>query len=198
MNKKLQTIESYNKNAKGLAEKFNNIGARIDDIEKGFSYIKKSNPKVVEIGCGNGRDAKEIIKHTSDYLGIDISEEMIKIAKEYAPDGKFEIADVEDYIFPKNTDIIFSFASLLHSNKDNVKKILERSHESLNERGIFFISLKYGDYQEKTKKDEFGIRIYYFYTPEIIKELVENKYKVVYSDIQELREQKWFTIVLKK
>jgi len=198
MDKKEQTIQTYNKSAKALSKKFYDIGVRVKDIKKGFSFIEKDNPKVIEIGCGNGREAEEILKHTNNYLGIDISEELIKIAKKENPNGKFKIADVESFSFPQNIDIIFSFASLLHSDKDNVKRILDRVYKSLSRDGIFYISLKYGDYQEKTVKDEFGIRTYYFYTPELIKELAGDRYKTVYIDIQDLRDQKWFNIVLKK
>ena len=181
-----------------MTEKFNDIGVRTEDVKRGFSFIKKDNPKVVEIGCGNGREAKEILKHTNDYLGIDISEELIKIARKENPDGKFKVVDLEDFNFSKNIDIIFSFASLLHSDKDNVKIILDRAYKSLNNQGIFYISLKYDDYQERIIEDEFGIRTYYFYTPELIKELAGLKYKTVHIDIQDLKGQKWFNIILKK
>jgi len=198
MDKKQQIIESYNKSAKALATRFNDIGARVDDIKRGFSYINKKNPKVLEIGCSNGREAKEIVKHTSNYLGIDISEKLIEIARKENPDGKFEVADIENYIFPKGIDIIFAFASLLHSDENKIKKILDLAGEALNKEGIFYLSLKYGDYQELTKEDEFGTRTYYFYTPELIKELVSDKYKSIYEDVQDFKGQKWFTIVLRK
>ena len=198
MNKKIQTIESYNKNASAFAKKFNVIGIRIDDIKRAFSYIKKDNPKVIEVGCGNGRDAKEILKYTSDYLGIDISEELIKIAKENIPDTKFEVADFETFNFPENIDIVFAFASLIHSDWDNNKKILDKAYKVLNNKGIFYISLKYGDYKEVIKKDELGIRTYYLYTPEEVERLADKKYKTIYKDIQYLMKQKWFTIVLQK
>ncbi len=198
MEKKEQTIQTYNKSAGAMAKKFNDIGVRTEDIKRGFSLVKKDNPKIIEIGCGNGREAKEILKYTNDYLGIDISGEFIKIAKRENPGGDFEVADVEDFSFPKNVDIVFSFASLLHSDKDNVKRVLDRAYESLNNEGIFYISLKYGNYSEKTVEDEFGIRTYYFYTPELIKELAGNRYKDVYTDRQDLRGEKWFTVVLKK
>lgn len=198
MEKKKQTIQTYNKSAGAMAKKFNDIGVRTEDIKRGFSFIRKDNPKIIEIGCGNGREAKEILRYTNNYLGIDISEEFIKIAKRENPKGDFRIANIENFSFPKKVDIIFSFASLLHSDRDNVRRVLDRAYESLNNKGIFYISLKYGNYSEKTIKDEFGIRTYYFYTPELIQELAGGRYKDVYMERQDLRGEKWFTIVLKK
>ena len=68
MKKKQQTIETYNATAENMAKKFSDIGTRVEDIIQVFSYIQKDIPKVVEIGCGNGRDASEILKHTPNYL----------------------------------------------------------------------------------------------------------------------------------
>ena len=198
MDLKKQTIETYNKSTSALAKKFANFGPRIEDINRGFSYISKNNPSVLEVGCGYGREAKEILKLTNRYLGIDISEEMVKMAKREVPNGNFVVADIDDYIFPKDIDIIFSFASLLHSDKEHLKLILERAYEALNEGGIFYISLKYDKYHSEIQNDEFGARIYYYYAPEDIKELGP-KYTTVWENKHEHGGgQNWFTIILKK
>ena len=70
---KHQTIDTYNKTARAHSQKFEDYGAREDDVERAFSYINRQNPKVVEIGCGDGRDAVEILKRTNDYVGVDLS-----------------------------------------------------------------------------------------------------------------------------
>lgn len=183
-----------------MTDKFNSLGARAEDVERLFGFIEKENPFILEIGCGNGRDAKEILKHTDNYLGIDISEEFVHVAQEYAPDDKFEVADIENYEFPKNVDAIVSFASLLHSNRENVAKVLEKAHSALADDGIFYISLKKDAYPEKgfTCSDEFGTRTYFFYTPELIQGLAGVRYQTAFVSEQNLRGQDWFTIVLKK
>jgi SAM-dependent methyltransferase len=181
-----------------MAAKFNAIGPRINDIEKAFSYITKPNPNVLEIGCGNGRDAGEIIKRTEHYLGIDFSSSMIDLARQQVPLGKFEVSDVEDFVFPTGLDIIFSFASLLHSPKDKVKHILKKAYDALNKDGIFYISSKFDKYHALKQTDEFGTRTYYFYTTELIEELAGPSWHAIFSKVDELRGQKWFVIILKK
>jgi SAM-dependent methyltransferase len=197
MDTKSQTINTYNKSAQALADKFNQIGPRVSDIEKAFSYFPNKEGRVLEIGCGNGRDAKEILKHSSQYLGIDISSELVKIARKNTPNGHFEVYDIESYEFPKNIDIIFSFASLLHTDKENMGTILNKAYEALSTGGIFFISLKYADYHQETLTDKFGTRTYYFYTPDLIAGLA-NKYKVIYQERQHVQGLDWFTIILQK
>jgi predicted TPR repeat methyltransferase len=80
-----QTIDIYNQNAAAMAEKFRAIPPRVTDIDLAFELA--GNPEhanVVEIGCGDGRDAKEITRRAGTYLGIDISEGLIKLAREHA------------------------------------------------------------------------------------------------------------------
>ncbi len=197
MNLKQQTVDTYNASAEQMAKKFNDLGGRGDDISRGFSYLAKDNPSVLEIGCGNGRDSLEILKYTNDYLGVDISKAMIEVARRTSPKASFEVADIESFKFPPSIDIIFAFASLLHSDSDNLKKILNRANDSLSPNGVFYISLKYGE-GNRTITDEFGVRTFFFYKPEYIKDLAGENYEAVWEDLQELRGQKWFTIVLKK
>ncbi len=197
MNLKQQTIDTYNATAHAMARKFNNIGGRVDDIERGFSSLKNEHPFVLEIGCGNGRDAMEILKRTDQYLGMDISTSMIEIARAVAPRGTFVVADIDAYEFPSGIDLIFSFASLLHSDPTSIKHILERAAHALNPHGIFYISLKYGEGQH-TKTDEFGTRTYFYYTPNDIKEFAGNAYEVLSEITEEFQKQKWFTMVLRK
>jgi len=199
MNKKKETIKTYNQSAPALAKYFDSIGSRIKDIERGFSYIHKKNPKVLEIGCGNGRDARDILNFTNDYVGIDISEGMVKLAKESIPDTNFLVSDVEEFDFPLNTDIIFAFASLLHLDKSAVREVLIKAHKSLTVNGIFYISVKRDNYQEKMKVDEFGQRVFYYYKESDLRNLAqETGYEVIYEDTQLMKNTEWLTVIFKK
>jgi len=198
MDKKQQTTDTYNRSAAAMARKFNTIGGRVENVEKVFSYATKENPFVLEIGCGNGRDAVEILKKTNHYLGIDISEEMVRLAKEQSPAGEFEVADVEGYEFPQGVDIIFSFASLLHSDKESVKQVFEEVYAALNPGGLFFVSLKNAPYQEKAQTDEFGTRTFYYYTLEDLKGFAGEKFKVLWQDEPIHGNQKWADVLLQK
>ncbi len=198
MDKKSQTIHTYNKSAIALAQKFDNLGVRISDILETFALINKQNPRVLEIGCGNGRDAKEIIKKTNDYLGVDVSEKLIDLARVKVPEARFEVADIISFKFPKNIDIVFAFASLIHVDKDELKVIFMKIFNSLNQSGVVRISLKYSDeYKEVTEESEFGIRTYYYYSQDDIKELVGDL-TIIKSEILEKRETVWFEVTLQK
>jgi SAM-dependent methyltransferase len=196
---KKQNTHIYNTKAHQLKQKFSGMDVRKEDVERGLSLCtQKENPFVFEIGCAYGREAGEIVRHTNRYLGIDIAENFIKIAREDVPEARFEVGDIEVDALPSGIDLIFAFASLLHTPSDRMKDVLMRAQKALNPEGIFYISLKLGEYKEFTKTDEFGERVFYHYLPKDIIELAGEGYEVVYEDEQDLREQKWFTVALKK
>jgi SAM-dependent methyltransferase len=200
MNWNNQTIQTYDKSANKLADYFKGIGPRVKDIELGLKLANvNGNARVVEIGCGDGRDAKEIIKQVAWYEGFDPSKGMLKIAKSELPGISFVLADALTYNYPKQLDVIFAFASLLHVNKTNLAKVFKKCAKSLRTRGIFYISLKERDsYIEELVKDNYGERIFYYYNVNLITRLAGNKFKSIYMDHQKIGHTKWLTIVLKK
>jgi trans-aconitate methyltransferase len=196
--KKAATIETYNRSADALAGKFDALGARVDDINETFKLIDKENPKVLEIGFGNGRDAQEILKKTNDYTGIDISTELTKLAQQKSPTGKFEVADVNSFEFPKQIDIVFAFASLIHLDRDELHRTLQKLFDNLAAGGVARISMKFSDqYQELTKADEFGTRTYYHYSNTEMAELAEG-FSVVKNEVITRGDQKWLEVILQK
>jgi SAM-dependent methyltransferase len=197
MDKKLMTVATYNRSASALAQKFNTIGGRVEDIERAFSFVKKSDPFVFEIGCGNGRDAVEILSRTTRYLGIDISEAMIDLARLQAPGGHFAVADIEQYGIPDGVDMVFAFASLLHVSKDSFRDIMMRLRGSMAPGGIVFVSLKNAAYDEVVVTDQFGSRAFYWYTPDLVKELAGEYFEVVWGNEHYIKEQKWLEMIFR-
>ena len=195
---KQRTINSYNDNAVKIAKRFEKIGISKEGIDKSFSFIKTKAPKVFEIGCGNGRDAMEIIKHTINYSGIDASNKFIEFAKSNCPDGNFSVARIEKLDFPEKTDIIFAFASLLHINDRSLSQIMKKAYQSLNPNGLFCISLKMRDYHKETKNDEFGKRTFFHHSPEEIKKFKKLGFNEAYFNFQKIPSGKGFIIILQK
>ena len=75
---KNKTLETYNK----IAEKFSITRYKHFWVDEFDYYLKIiEGNKVLDIGCGAGRDASVFIKKRLDYTGIDASDGMIKFAK---------------------------------------------------------------------------------------------------------------------
>ncbi len=198
MDKKAQTIETYNKSASLLAERYDEIGPRLSDLDETFALARSKTPKVVEIGSGTGREAYQILKRTPHYVGLDISKGMLALAQKRNPKAKFLLGDVEEFDFPKNTDIVFAFASLIHSDKKNLEEIFDEIYECLTPGGLARISLKWAHkYKEVTKRDTYGTRTYYLYSKEDI-EAFPAQFLMLKCEINEAEGQKWLEILLEK
>ena len=112
---------------------------------KEFEFYKKMVPgkKILDIGCGAGRDAVVFVKNKFGYLGIDASEGMLKVAKKRVKRGKFKRMDFYKLNFPANSfDGTWAAASLLHIPKNKIRGVLKQIKRIIKPGGISFISLK--------------------------------------------------------
>ncbi len=197
-----ETLKTYNKSAKQLAKYFSGIGSRIKYIEQALELAGKSDgsASVLELGCGDGRDAVDIIKRSGKYTGIDYSSGLIGIAKKVLPATDFRVVDMQNYDYPAHAyDVIFSFASVLHLDKESVAQLFVDASRSLKVGGIFYISTKYAEkYKKEWKEDDHGKRLSYFYTPKLLATLAGSRYEVVESYINTIHNRKWVEIALRR
>lgn len=194
------TIDTYNKSAEALAEYFRGIGPRARDIDLAIELAGNvRNPKIVEIGCGDGRDAREITSRTDWYLGFDIAQEMITLAEKHVPKGLFETAGAANFNYPPDVDIVFAFASLLHVSKEELVTVFEKVAGSLRQGGIFFISTKHApDYRQVVQEDQFGRRLFYYYNEQLLKKIAGDNFETIYEKIETKGTTNWIELALKK
>lgn len=102
--------------------------------------------KMLDMGCGDGKITSEIATHLEKgcILGIDSSEDMIKLAKETFPESeqsnlKFKVKDFQDLNYKEEFDLIFSNAAL-HWVKDH-SQILKSIKRSLKPDGKILIQM---------------------------------------------------------
>lgn len=95
------------------------MGRFVDEVESklAFSMLKpQKGMKVLDVGCGTGNFSIKLSKMGCDVVGVDLSREMLKIAKEKREKEKLDISfymmDVYDLDFPDNAfDAVFSMAT---------------------------------------------------------------------------------------
>ena len=74
-----------------------------DFIEKEINYEK--NTRILDVGCGTGRHSIELTKRGYDVVGIDLSESLLRRAKEKAREQNLQI------IFQKNDARMLTFSN---------------------------------------------------------------------------------------
>lgn len=82
--------------------------------------------RIIDIGCGNGRDSAFFVHNGFDYVGIDASKNMLRLAEDRKVGGmKFMLMDFYHLQFPSKTfDGFWAAASLLHIPKRRIGKVL--------------------------------------------------------------------------
>ena len=110
--------EAYDKRYRQVHEKslsWESEGNSPIVIETLKKYIKGDNPKILDVGCGEGRDCLFLLEMGYDVQAIDISEEAIKYCKHKAGaknNGRFHVVDVCTESFDGTFDFIYSVATL--------------------------------------------------------------------------------------
>ena len=143
MSYKAITRESY----KITAEEFaNNVAdlAPTESIQKFISFLP-NHARIIDIGCGSGRDAKIFLEKGISVSGIDFSQNLIDIAKSNAPLADFQIMDIEAITFPEAFfDGAWAACSLCHIPKKILPFVLKNIHSILKPHGYFYLTLEEG------------------------------------------------------
>lgn len=168
-----KTIETYEQ----TADLYNSLYPDVNKDNIDFFIDKLNGDKILDIGCGSGRDAEYFLNKGLDVIGIDLSNRFIEISQAKVPKAKFIKMDMRNINFPVNSfDGIWSMASILHIPKLEVKDTIIKFREVLKTNGIIYISVKLGEGERFVKKDRYkGLEKFFaFYTKSEMSDLLEN------------------------
>lgn len=136
------TVTFYNK----TAQEFYNNTVNVDMSEHYRRFEKYLLPenRILDVGCGSGRDSQYFLGKGYKVDAFDASEEMVKLSTKLTglsvKHAKFE--DVEfDVLF----NGLWASAALLHVDRGSIMDVLRRLAAMLYEDGVLFMSFKYGD-----------------------------------------------------
>jgi len=129
-------------------EKFTDSTLNLDMSELYNKYIQYIKPgaRILDLGCGPGRDLLFFRQNGFSVSGIDNAEKFVNFAREYSG-CPVSLADFRKISFSEEFEGIWACASLLHLNKDELHNVLERSVKALKPEGIFYMSFKYGSFE---------------------------------------------------
>lgn len=142
--KKNKNLKKFYNNvfAKGEEKTFTRRGnsGEILEIKNVLSEVSWKDKNVIDVGCGTGHFAYIIAKKGAKVLGIDFSEEAIKIAqKKYKHKNlSYEHVNLEKGIQNK-FDIIVSLGTIEH--QDDPYKILQDFKNHLNVNGKIILTV---------------------------------------------------------
>lgn len=189
-------VEYYNKNAESFFE--STVNTDMSEWQNRFLQRIPAGGRILDAGCGSGRDSKAFIKQGYSVVAFDASREMCKKASDLLGQEVWQMR-FEEMSFEDEFDGVWACASLLHVGDKDLPNILKKIHNSLKEEGILYASFKYGDGEK-----ERGERNFIDFTEESIKPiLIMSGFEIVdsgiTSDIRPGREnEKWTNVIAGK
>ena len=138
-----RTLDYYNQNYKQLSERYES--ASVDNVHNSLLSCFQKGDRLLELGCGSGRDASWMTTQGVDVNGIDGSKQMVEEATKIHPElhGKLsqgilpEILDSMEGPF----NGIYSIAVLMHLSPSLLPEIFRKIHSLLVSGGKFFFSV---------------------------------------------------------
>ena len=138
----------YNTHAKKFIQSTVNVD--MSSLYQPFVSDLPAHAKVLDAGCGSGRDSLAFMNMGYSVDAFDASLEMVKYASQLTgltvKQQTFEqLQEVKQY------DGIWCCASLLHVPRNNLAAVMKNIANALKGNGVCYMSFKYGD--EERKKD---------------------------------------------
>jgi len=191
------TLEYYNEKADSFVNGTRNVD--FSALQNEFtSYVKKGG-RVLDLGCGSGRDSKAFLDMGYEVVAIDGSLELCRLASEYIGQ-KVTCATFQEYDPEGKFDGIWACASLLHLSLDDAKAAMKKYAKALSEDGAFYVSYKYGSFSGErngrffTDMDERSFDAMLEEIPEL---QIYREY--ITEDVRPGREaEKWLNVFLKR
>ena len=182
------------------------------------SILHNSNcKKILEVGCGQGRDATYFSQLGYDVEAFDISENAIKFIHQKKrilnlANLNVLVHDVEKpFPYAANFfDFVYSNLALQFFNENKLDQIFQNIHENMKKNSQFLFSTKkqgdkyyqFGNEINKNAYEHKGI-VRYFYDEKTLKELLSNYFSILSFEYDSHTNQDktisvWWKILLKK
>lgn len=139
------TTAYYSKNSRSISAEYNRIDS---GIKKYFSAVFVEGMRILDIGCGSGRDLHHLLEQGYDAYGIDPSDEMLQYARQNYPslNDRLEKGGFPDLgePFSGEFDGVLCSAVLMHVPQEELFDSVFGIKRILKENGVLLISIPEG------------------------------------------------------
>ena len=192
-----KTLDYYNENAKTFIQ--GTVDVEFHETQDKFLALLPKEAKILDFGCGSGRDTKYFLEKGYQVDAIDGSKEMCHLAADYTkiPVKHMlfnELHAIDEY------DGIWACSSILHLPKNELKEVFFLIRDALKKDSILYTSFKYGDFE--------GIRSgrhFTYFMEEDFRRFMQDiaglaiQEAWISSDVRPGRgDEKWLNLIIKK
>lgn len=194
----VNSINYYNNNAQIFYERTINSGMS-SNYEK-FTPLLKPSAKILDAGCGVGRDTRFFESLGYKVTAFDGSEEMIKLANQIISEPA-KLMLFKDMKFCEEFDGVWAAASLIHVPNEELEEAILSIHKALKPDGVFFATFKHGEGQHTQEG-----RTFYYMKEQVIKEHLSNFFEVIdiwktkdsTANVAHSPDKMWLNVLAKK
>lgn len=144
-----KSVDYYDKNAQTYFDTTKNV-----DMEKqytAFLELLKPGAKILDAGCGSGRDSKNFIEKGYSVTAIDGSTELAKKASSFIGQEVMPLK-FNQLKFKNEFDGVWACASLVHIPKKEFDESFTPLVDSLKEGGYLYTCMKLGEGESEDNK----------------------------------------------
>lgn len=136
------TLEYYQRHA----QDFFSATVNVDMASLYAPFLERipAGGRILDAGCGSGRDSKAFLQQGYAVEAFDATAEMVALATQHTglPVRQITFSDVD---VTERYDGIWCCASLLHVRMQALPEAMERLAQALKPDGVWYVSFKYGD-----------------------------------------------------
>lgn len=165
------TLDYYNRNAEKTAERYESVQPKslqrqiFKEAEDSLEITKKKSLRILELGCGSGRESALLLEAGHTVLALDGSRGMIEHAEICHPELKgrcftaelpFSDGILASSLFSRRFDMVLLLAVIMHLDDAALAETLDQVRRVLAPRGRVFISSSFGRTGIKNARDGGG------------------------------------------
>lgn len=190
------TRKTYDQHAAGISDR--HWDADLSHIWEAFDAMIPRKARILDLGCGAGRDTAVFTGMGHWVAGVDLSLGMLLEANRRAR-GSYLQADMLHLPFAAGSfEAAWLNASLLHLPRDLAPVVLAGVHQVLKPEGVLYLSLKEGEGEFWEQRE--GERFFtLFGVDEVGGLLINAGYQIEWQWVEPTSKQSWInSLALKK
>lgn len=102
--------------------------------------------RIVDLGCGSGIWARELVDAGYKVIGVDLSSSMIEIARQRVPEAEFHVASFLQFPMPNCRAVtaigeVFNYLFDTDNSMASLRGVFQNIHEALSPGGLFIFDV---------------------------------------------------------
>jgi SAM-dependent methyltransferase len=157
-----ETRSSYDTDAVGYAEKVRALLGEMPYLRASLALFAElvhsaGGGPVADVGCGPGYVTGYLHDAGVDVFGIDLSPEMVALARRDYPDLRFDVGTMTDLDIPDDSVVgIVAFWSVIHVPDRAISGVFEQFRRVLRPQGLLLVGFHVGDETRHTSEGYTG------------------------------------------